>query len=382
MKISFPYMGCTTGYKKIFELLGHEVIAPSKPTQRTIDLGVLYSPEFICFPFKVMLGTYIEACERGAQVIISSGGSGPCRAGLYCEIHKRVLRELGYNAELIIFDSPFASPKEFLDKLRRLKNKTPFPALIKKLLFTYKMIKQMDSLEKQRNIERAYEITPGDYDKCWEKIVRLHEKCNTVAQLKAAGKESRSLFKEIPRRIFVQQQRMRIGIIGEIFVVMESTTNQNIESRLNRLGAEVYNTQYISEWVTHSFSKKIPFSKRYKLYKAASAYKEVACGGHDMENVGNIIEFKKMGFDAIVHIHPFGCLPELVTRTMIPQISEDLGMPILSLSVDEMTGEANTQTRLEAFAELVAAAKKVPGAAGKDEIFSDNVLKQKVEIYN
>ena len=80
MKVSFPYMGQTTAYKKFLELLGHEVIAPSLPTQHTFDLGVLYSPEFICYPFKVMMGSYFEVCEKGAEMIISSGGWAlPCR---------------------------------------------------------------------------------------------------------------------------------------------------------------------------------------------------------------------------------------------------------------------------------------------------------------
>ena len=61
MKVSFPYMGCVTGYKKLMEKLGHEVIMPQKPTQKTMELGVKYSPEFICFPFKVMMGTYIKS---------------------------------------------------------------------------------------------------------------------------------------------------------------------------------------------------------------------------------------------------------------------------------------------------------------------------------
>lgn len=38
---------------KILEMLGHEVIMPESPTQRTFDLGVLNSPEFICYPSKV-----------------------------------------------------------------------------------------------------------------------------------------------------------------------------------------------------------------------------------------------------------------------------------------------------------------------------------------
>ena len=76
-------MGCVTGYKKLMEKLGHEVVMPDPPSQKTMELGVKYSPEFICFPFKVMMGTYIECAERGAELIVSSGGNGPCRARMY-----------------------------------------------------------------------------------------------------------------------------------------------------------------------------------------------------------------------------------------------------------------------------------------------------------
>lgn len=81
MKVSFPHMGCVTGYKKLMEKLGHEVVMPDPPSQKTMELGVKYSPEFICFPFKVMMGTYIECAERGAELIVSSGRqrSVPCR---------------------------------------------------------------------------------------------------------------------------------------------------------------------------------------------------------------------------------------------------------------------------------------------------------------
>ncbi len=149
MKISFPYMGCVTGYKKLLELLGHEVVMPYKPTQNTIDLGVKYSPEFICFPFKVMLGTYIEAAQRGAEVIISSGGHGPCRAGLYGEVHQRILKSLGYDVEVIIFDSLFKSFGEFYRKLDMVRNGVPLRKVLKYVHFCYKMICQMDEIEKR-----------------------------------------------------------------------------------------------------------------------------------------------------------------------------------------------------------------------------------------
>ena len=94
MKYSFPYLGNVMEYKKLLEMLGHGVVVPPRPAQKTIDLGTKHSPEFACFPYKVLMGNYIEACEQGAEIIVSSGGHGPCRAGFYGELHERTLIEL------------------------------------------------------------------------------------------------------------------------------------------------------------------------------------------------------------------------------------------------------------------------------------------------
>lgn len=76
-----------------------------------------------------------------------------------------------------------------------------------------------------------------------------------------------------------------------------------------------------------------------------------------MENTGRIIDFGEKGYDGVIHLMPFGCLPELITRSMIPKLSEQYDMPILSVSMDEQTGEANLQTRLEAFVDLCRSKK-------------------------
>ncbi|MDK2814825.1 MAG: hypothetical protein PWP18_738 [Thermoanaerobacter sp.] len=65
-------MGSPYIYEKLFSLLGHEVVTPPRPSQKTINYGVKYSPEFACFPLKVILGTYLEAIELGADTIYSN----------------------------------------------------------------------------------------------------------------------------------------------------------------------------------------------------------------------------------------------------------------------------------------------------------------------
>jgi predicted nucleotide-binding protein (sugar kinase/HSP70/actin superfamily) len=51
-------------------------------------------------------------------------------------------------------------------------------------------------------------------------------------------------------------------------------------------------------------------------------------------------------------------MPEIITRAIAPQLSKENDMPFLSLVVDEHTGEAGFQTRIEAFIDLLRRRKR------------------------
>ena len=369
MKISFPYIGCVTGYKKLLQWLGHEVVMPNKPTQKTIELGVKYSPEFICIPFKVMMGTYIEAAQAGAKVIISSGGHGPCRAGLYGEIHQRILKSLGYDVEVIIFDSMFRDFKKFYRNLKKVTNNVGTLSLLKHLWHAYRIIHNMDNMEKKIKRLRAYEQNRGEFNRVWNKIQTMYSACTTGKDVKVVTQKAYKMLAEVPIKEVAGEEKIRIGIIGEIYVVMESSVNMDIEQKLNSMGVEVENVQYISNWINHNIRPKfMGGSKAHQVIKKGERFVKKQSGGHDKENVGWIVDFNERGFDAVVHLMPFGCLPELITQTAIPTIAKELDMPILSLSLDEQMGTANNQTRIEAFVDLVRS-KKLPKMKHKiDEV--------------
>ena len=75
-----------------------EYLAPPAMTKRTIELGAKYSPDFVCAPFKCMMGCYIEALEQGANVLIQTGGT--CRLGYYGELHEQILKDMGYDFDM------------------------------------------------------------------------------------------------------------------------------------------------------------------------------------------------------------------------------------------------------------------------------------------
>ncbi len=359
MKVTFPYMGNTVTYKKILELLGHEVIDPPKPTRKTIDLGVKHSPEFACYPLKVIMGTYFEAVEKGAEVVVTSGGNGPCRAGFYERVHQRILEEEGYSVEFIVFDSLFRDPRRFWKNIQRLKGSTPWLKVLRSMVLIYDMMGKMDALEKKVQRLRAYERRKGEATAAWGVILRDFEKAQTHKALREASEKGHKILDSISLDRPEEQERVRIGIVGEIYVVMEDSVNMKMEQLLNGLGAEVERSQYMSQWVTYNMIPKWMNRTHEKaVMKKGEPYIPILIGGHAKQTVGQIVDFAQRGFDGVIHLMPFGCLPELVSQSIVPRITEECDIPVLTISIDEQTGVANNQTRVEAFIDLVKGKRK------------------------
>ncbi|KAB3535327.1 hypothetical protein F8154_06975 [Alkaliphilus pronyensis] len=354
MRVSFPYMGTTVVYKKLLELLGHEVIMPPKPSQHTINLGVKYSPEFACFPMKVITGSYLQAAELGAEVIITSGGHGPCRAGFYEQVHRRILKEEGFDIDFIVFNSMFRDSKQFFKNIMKLKGNSSWLKVGQSLFMVYDMIRKLDKLEKRVQKIRAYEIKKGEATRVWDIIQNQFDRANCKGSIQKAFYDGSQQLDQIKTYNVNEKEKMRIGIVGEIYVVMEASINMKMEELLGNLGAEVERSQYLSQWVAYNaLPAFINQTHEVEILKKGEPYIPINIGGHAKQTVGHIVDYSQRGFDGVIHLMPFGCLPELVSQSIIPKISQSLNIPVLTLSIDEQSGTANSLTRVEAFIDLI-----------------------------
>ncbi|MBF8982438.1 hypothetical protein IZY60_02695 [Lutibacter sp. B2] len=359
MKITFPYMGTPLVYKKLVEMLGHEPITPNKPTQRIIEQGVKNSPEFACFPMKVIMGSYIDALERGAEVILSSGGNGPCRAGFYGQMHEKILNSLGYNPKFIILDSIHRDFKGFIKNFKMITQNVSLCQLYSIFKFLHKMSSDLDQLEMQLQTKRAYEINRVECNKVWEKIQSIFDKTYIKKDLIKAKEKCQILIDDINIRKIPENEKIRIGIVGEIYAVMESSINMKMEELLGSFGCEVRRAHYLSHWIEDNVVPKIfSKSKDGEICKKGQKYIEVAIGGHAQQTIGHIVDYKEQGFDGIVHLMPFACLPELVSQSIIPKMSNEIGIPVLTIALDEQMGVANNTTRIEAFIDIIRNSKE------------------------
>ncbi|MDI7252812.1 MAG: CoA protein activase, partial [Actinomycetota bacterium] len=89
-----------------------------------------------------------------------------------------------------------------------------------------------------------------------------------------------------------------------------------------------------------------------EIEEAALPYLTHFVGGEGLRSVGATALYHRHGYDGVVHVMPFTCMPETIAKSLLPRVSRDLGIPVLSLVIDEMTGKAGVATRLEAFVDL------------------------------
>ncbi|MFW6267444.1 MAG: 2-hydroxyacyl-CoA dehydratase, partial [Halanaerobium sp.] len=139
---------------------------------------------------------------------------------------------------------------------------------------------------------------------------------------------------------------------GEIYVVLEHSINNQIEEKVNRFGFEVERSQYLTDWIREN---ALPFLGKdlEEIEAKGEEFIEIEIGGHARGNVGHAIDFKEKGFDGIIHLKPFGCLPELVSQSVMDELSEKYEIPVLTISIDEQTADANVLTRVEAFLDMI-----------------------------
>lgn len=350
MKITFPYMGTShITFKYLIESLGHQAIVPPKPSKKTLSLGTQNSPEFSCLPFKILLGSYLEAIEQGAELIITSGGKGPCRAGYYGILHQKLLEGMGHSTRILIFESPFQNLFDFLGKIKSIiaPNKVGWLEFWGHYKRAWRKMQIIDETEALTYEIRPLECNKGETTKVFNRCLDLIDKAETVAEMESAREQSLRLLREIP--VDNQRKPLKIGIIGEIYVVLEPFANLDIQVTLGEMGVNTDRSIYLTDWTKENTA----FNGQRDIKKFAQPYLNEMIGGHGINSIGETVRYAQRGFHGVVQLAPFTCIPEIVAKGILNKVSQDLNIPVMTVFLDEQTGKAGLQTRLEAFVDLL-----------------------------
>ncbi len=350
MRIGMPHMGnLYIPFKALFQRLGIDYVIPPVNNQRTLALGVKYSPEGLCIPFKLTLGNLIEAAELGADTLLMPGGSGICRLGYYAKTQGEILCDLGYNVEVIQVGVSERKLFGLLQMIKHLSNNAPWSKIISAFRFGLAKLNALDRVERVVQKVRAVERVKGTANRLFTKSINAVDRADDYDTLKKVQIDYIDQLNQIDKD--TQYKPLIVGITGEFYVLLEPFSNLDIESELGKLGVEVRRTTFISEWTKFSlFLNPLGMNEKDRIHKAALPYLKRDIGGDGWESVGEKVLHAKE-YDGIIHLAPFTCMPEIVAQNIMPKTKENI--PVLTILCDEQIAKLGMLTRLEAFVDLL-----------------------------
>ena len=348
-KISFPLMASYNipAYYLLSHITKKQIISPPPITKKTIDLGSKYAPEFICTPFKYTLGTMIEAVNMGADELIQMGGG--CRYGYYAYLQDKIIKDLGYDVK--VFNLVTGGKINFKKIYKTLKEIDPKIKLIKIIYYgiiTIKMVKYMDKIDDYIRCNKAFEIEKGSFDNLRKMMHKEFLKVKNLYELHKTYKKYLNKIKNV--KIHKPDKYLKVGIIGELYTVMDPFANNYLEDELAKANISV--KRFTT--VTYLLFKKAKFIKK-ALKKIKIIKYQLGADAAD-----NIIHTKWLcdhDYDGIIHIKSAFCTPEIGAMPIINKIAEENDVPVLFLTFEANTSDVGLKTRLEAFFDMLEVRK-------------------------
>ncbi len=373
-------------FRKLLELEGYRVEQLNNGGRAVVDEGLKYVHNDTCYPALLVIGQFIDAIKSSGYdphkvaLFITQTGGG-CRASNYIHLLRKALEKAGMSYVPVISIS-FGLEKNpgfhlTISLLRRL---------------IYAMM-YGDIIMNVANQVRPYEVSPGQTDDTVERW-----KQSLVDGFQAGRgmrrKQMREIFDEICAdfaSIPVQlEPKVRVGIVGEIYVKYSALGNNDLERFLLSEGAEpvvpgltdflifkVFNRVVDVDIYGGSLLKRgvCAFGKRYveacqrdmiaALEKSgrfrapgpfADLHRMVKGYLGDGNKMGEgwlltaeMLELIHTGTPNIVCTQPFGCLPNhIVGKGMIHKIKDDYpDSNIVAVDYDPGATRINQENRIK-----------------------------------
>lgn len=368
VKVAFPHMGTVCiAWAAALKKIGVEPFIPPYTSKKTLSLGTKHSPEAICLPYKLILGNFIEAIEGGADYVAMITSPGCCRLGQYGNSIENALLDMGYHARYIEL-SLYDGIKGMYNVLKDISGKNDPILFARAINIAIRKMFLLDDLEENLAYYRAREINQGDADKHYAKALQYVKDVEHSRDLKRAKKLAFDEMKKV--QIDPKKEVLKVDLTGEIYLVCDSFSNQNITKELGKMGVQVRRSLTVSSFIKDAI---IPKAFRegethlQRAYRLAKPYLMRDIGGDSLECVSDVAYADERGIDGIIHISPFTCMPEIMSQNIFPAMRENCDIPILPLIMDEQTGKAGYLTRLEAFVDLMRRRKRKLAKSQKEE---------------
>ena len=363
-----------------------------------LDLGKKYTSGKECFPCQVTLGDILlflqsEQEKLGAAfdpenyLYFLPESDGPCRFGMY-NTYQRIVLDSFPGLDRVKIVSITTKDGYSLEGVIEQNRLLDFRKA------SYIAVVVADIMERLLWRIRPYETQAGITDDFIERSMRemesffeTHGAANDFGRIlhkleEITGHGKTLIDPAIPRKPL-------IGIVGEIFLRMHVNSNQNVIRVLERHGAEVVNSS-LAEWVNyitygqlrenkinfrlnlrqlnfgrlkHHLQKIISFGgdlfyqemRQRQFYRRATrlidfehdhkvSHLEKLLKKEDIFtfdvttetclSIAAILQFIKEGYNGVVNIYPFTCMPGMTTSAIVKPVMNRMRVPYLDTPYD------------------------------------------------
>ncbi|MDO4961736.1 MAG: 2-hydroxyacyl-CoA dehydratase [Eubacteriales bacterium] len=373
--------------KPIFTNEGYKIVLLESDNDIIKQYGLQYVHNDACYPALLVVGQYMEALKSGlydvdktALLIMQSGGG--CRASNYIHLIRKALEKAGYpQVPVISFN---LSGMEF---------NPGFSLTLPLIRRSVAGVLYGDLLMLLSNQVKAYEINKGDAAALVEKwavqITGEFENSHgySFKEMAAHFAEIAADFAAVSMKL---EKKVKVGVVGEIYVKYASFANNNLEKFLEEHDCEVmtpgllgflmfkidariqdihlYGGSFVKLTIARSlldYFKKAEKAimdcvNQYPVFNQLSSYEDTKPLVEGLIGIGNrmgegwflpgeMIELIRNGYNNIVCTQPFGCLPtHICGKGMIHKIKDMYPMAnIVPIDYDPGATRVNQENRIK-----------------------------------
>ena len=372
--------------KNVFVHYGYKVVLLETEGPEIAQVGLKYVHNDTCYPALLVIGQFIHALQSGkydvnktALMITQTGGG--CRASNYIHLLRKALVKAGFEKVPVISLN-----------LSGLEKNSGFHMTIPMIRRLAAGLIYGDMLMSLDNQVKPYEINKGDSaaliqkwtDKLTDILAGSHGfRRKEIAQNldEIAEDYSKIKIKKVPK--------VKVGIVGEIYVKYSSLGNNNLEQFLYDQDCEVnmpgmmgfmmfkidnrledyklyggsrlkyivvekllnylkeLEQMVVNSQIKYSFTPITKYEHTKKLVKGVVGYGSKM--GEGWLLTGEMLELVESGFENIVCTQPFGCLPNHINgKGMIRQIKQmHSNANIVAIDYDPGAPRVNQENRIK-----------------------------------
>lgn len=367
----------------VFKKSGYTIVPLDNVGDSVREEGLSHVHNDTCYPALLVIGQFIDALKSGKYdlnhtALAITQTAGGCRASNYLSLLRKALAMEGWE-HIPTISINFSG----LEKDSSLHFTLPL------ILRTVYGALYGDALMWLKNQVKPYEIHAGDTDRAIDEMIDfLIEELdgNGYRQSKRIFQRIIDRFKQIER---IEGRKIRIGIVGEIYMKYSPLGNRNLEDYLIKEGFEpvlsgvmdfilyvienglidyrYYHRHAAShQWfeiakstIIHLQKNFINAIKKDGTFQAPDDFNDVIQNGKEFINPGvkmgegwlltsEVVTLIRTGVLNVISAQPFGCLPNhIVAKGMTRKIKEQYPFAnIVAIDYDPSASSVNQENRI------------------------------------